>query len=528
MPHPLLYEVNTRCWLGALSERHGRPVRLGDVPQEELDYWARLGFTHIWLMGVWTTGPRSRAHALNDPHLRATFDKVLPGWKPPDVPGSPFAVADFRVPRALGGEAGLRQFRKRLRARGLKLVLDFVPNHLGLDHPWLRSRTDLFVRSAGPAVGAFPEDTPNGIAWIAHGKDPYFPPWADTAQLDYRRADTHAAMRELLHDISTRCDGVRCDMAMLVLNDVFARTWEAFPCPAERRGSGTGILSVGEESPQEFWPAAIRMVKDRRPDFLFLAEVYWDLEHRLQQLGFDYTYDKWLYDHLAHHNYYEAQDHLLEAADSESGQAAPDFIARSAHFLENHDEHRIASWLPAEHHRAAALLVLGLPGMRLLHEGQLHGAQLQLPVQLARRLEEPTDPEVAQLYETLLPTLGRTAIGRGEGKLLRPARAWRDNPTDRNFILVQWQAEANQFDLVVVNLAPYPSQCFVPLTAEGVAMKHWQLVDLLGTERHVRSGAELAGRGLFLDVPSHAAQLFHCSPTAPRLGVGVGANGNRA
>ncbi|MBI3876668.1 MAG: alpha-amylase, partial [Verrucomicrobia bacterium] len=408
-----------------------------------------------------------------------------------DVPGSPYAVADFKVSRTLGGESGLKAFRKKLNARGLKLVLDFVPNHLGLDHPWAREHTDLFVRSAGPAVGTFPEETANGTAWIAHGKDPYFPPWVDTAQLDFRREETQAAMRELLLDIAARCDGVRCDMAMLALRDIFAKTWETFPC-------------LGAETDIEFWPAAIAGVKARRPDFLFLAEAYWDLEPRLQELGFDYTYDKWLYDHLAHHNYYEAQEHLL--------QAPPDFIARSAHFLENHDEQRIASWLPVEHHRAAALLVLGMPGMRLLHEGQLTGAQLRLPVQLGRHLEEPPDPDVTLLYKQLLATLKNTVVGRGRGTMLKPARAWRDNPTDRNFILVQWQEKPEELYLVVVNLAPYQSQCYVPLAAEGMQNSNWLMADLLGSEGYTRTGAELTKPGLFLDVHAHAAQLFKFMP----------------
>jgi len=491
MSHPLLYEINTRCWLRSLAERHGRPVRLGDVPDEEFDQWERLGFTHIWLMGAWTTGPRARAHALNDPNLRAIFDKVLPGWRPVDVPGSPYAVADFRVPRALGGESGLAQLRRKLKARGLKLVLDFVPNHFGLDHAWVRENAERFVRSEGPAVGTFPEETADGTAWIAHGKDPFFLPWVDTAQLDFRRTDTQAAVKKFLLDVSARCDGVRCDMAMLLLRDVFAKTWDGFPC-------------MGEECAAEFWPAAIAAVKSRRPDFLFLGEVYWDLEARLQEQGFDYTYDKWLYDHLSQHNYYEAQDHLLDAS--------PEFIARSAHFLENHDELRIASWLPLAHHRAAALLVLAMPGMRLLHEGQLSGAQIRLPVQLGRRLDEPPDPDVALLYEQLLTTLKSTAVGRGRGALLKPARAWRDNLTDRNFILVRWQSKPDEFDLVIVNIAPYQSQCYVPMPDAGLDQSNWLLTDLLGPERYNRTGPELVKPGLFLDVPGHAAQVFRFVP----------------
>jgi len=141
-------------------------------------------------------------------------------------------------------------------------------------------------------------------------------------------------------------------------------------------------------------------------------------------------------------------------------------VAASAHFLENHDEPRIASLLSPEEHRAAALVVLGLPGMRFLHDGQVAGARLKVPVQLARCPAEPTQANIARLYEQLLTTLPGTAVGRGEGKLLKPRAAWPDNPTAQDFVIVQWQTQAPEFDLVVVNLAPHRSQCYAPLTVQ--------------------------------------------------------------
>ncbi|HEY5915718.1 MAG TPA: alpha-amylase family glycosyl hydrolase, partial [Verrucomicrobiae bacterium] len=148
MHHPLLYEVNTRCWLRELSEECGRPVRLDNVPGSEIRAWQELGFTHIWLMGVWPTGPLARAKAMAD-QQRRQYSEALPDWKTEDVLGSPYAIADYRVAAGLGGEAGLAHFRKNLHEHGLKLILDFVPNHLGLDHLWVRERPGLFVQSAG-------------------------------------------------------------------------------------------------------------------------------------------------------------------------------------------------------------------------------------------------------------------------------------------------------------------------------------------------------------------------------------------
>ena len=448
MSHPLLYEVNTRCWLRALSEESGAPVTLANVPESELGQWRKLGFTHIWLMGVWATGPRARAEALQHPELRQAYNQVLPGWRNEDVAGSPYAIGDYAVPPALGGEAGLGTFRQRLHALGMKLVLDFVPNHVGLDHPWVAERPDLFVQSPSQVPGAVLQQADGKPHWLAQGKDPYFAPWTDTVQLDYRRLATRVAMTRLLHSIATRCDGVRCDMAMLVLNAVFDKTWERFPVSAPPPTS-------------EFWPSAISTTREAHAGFVFLAEAYWGLESRLRELGFSYTYDKTLYDKLVARDGVGVHRHLL-------GMSA-EAVAGSAHFLENHDEPRIASVLSPAEHRAAALLILGLPGMRFLHEGQLSGARRKLPVQLARRAAEPADPEIARLYEQLLTTLPGTAVGQGTGELLKPRPAWPDNPTAQNFVIVQWQRQAPEFDLVVVNLAPDRSQCYASLTIQHLA-----------------------------------------------------------
>src|SRR5215216_4380053 len=224
MAHPLLYEINTRCWLRGLGRRYDRAIGLGDVPPAEFERWQRLGFTHVWLMGVWTSGARSRAEALNNEELARAYARLLPDWRAEDVGGSPYAIAYYEVPPELGGETGLAQFRRDLHQRGLRLVLDFVPNHVGLDHPWVKGQPELFVQHAERFADTFPEDTKDGQRWLAHGKDPFFSGWTDTVQLDYRLARTRAAMLEQLELVAAKCDGVRCDMAMLILNEVFAKT----------------------------------------------------------------------------------------------------------------------------------------------------------------------------------------------------------------------------------------------------------------------------------------------------------------
>jgi glycosidase len=377
--HPLLFEINTRCWLRELSSTTGREVTLATVPNKEVARWGKLGFTHIWLMGIWRTGPRSRAVALASPHLREICTKAFGHCNGEEIIGSPYAISHYLVGEDLGGESGLAEFRNRLHEHGLKLILDFVPNHLGLDHDWLTSEPELFVQSAIEKPHTFVHETIRGPRWFAHGKDPYFPAWPDTVQLDYRQPKTRALMIETLQSVAVRCDGVRCDMAMLLLNEVFAKTWRDFPCP-------------GPPAQAEFWADAIFATKQSQPDFLFLAEVYWSLEACLQALGFDYTYDKAFYDYIVRREELKLQQHLID-----HGTAAA-----SIRFLENHDEPRIASLLSVPEQKAAAVLLLSQRGMRLLHDGQIEGKRLHTPVQLGRYLPEAANGEMAGFYESLL------------------------------------------------------------------------------------------------------------------------------
>src|SRR5581483_10513015 len=352
-----------------------------------------------------TGGARSREIALGIPELRKAYSEALPVWTEQDVGGSPYAIAAYQVDPALGGEEGLAAFRRKLQASGLSLMLDFVPNHLGLDHPWVRDRPELFVQLPDPGSDTFAQNTRDGILNLAYGKDPYSPAWTDTVQLDYRRSETRATMAGLLQEVAQRCDGVRCDMAMLVLNDVFALTWAR-------------SLSAEPAPKTEFRSDAIAAVRQRQPGFEFLAEVYWGIEDRLQALGFNYTYDKVLYDRLVGHDTRGVQPHLLGMG--------PERVSASAHFLENHDEPRVAALLDLPEHRAAALVILGLPGLRFLHEGQLDGFKRRLPVQLIRRSRETPDPEVRRVYELLLTRLQGSAVGQGRAELLLPAKAWSD------------------------------------------------------------------------------------------------------
>jgi hypothetical protein len=469
---PALYQANTRVWLRRLADRLGRPATLGDVPDKELDRLARLGFDWVYLLGVWQTSPLGREIALQLPEALAEYQAALPDFKPADVCGSCFAITGYMVSPELGGDAALSRFRQRLNSLGMRLMLDFIPNHTGRDHPWVLSRPEFYVTGSPEDLAREPEnfgEVPGGKGILAFGRDPYFSGWRDTFQLNYGNPDLQEAMIAELLKIARLCDGVRCDVAMLVLPQVFQRTW--------------GIQA------QPFWPRAIEAVRASFPEFTFLAEVYWDLEWTLQQEGFDYTYDKRLYDRLRAWQPRQVREHFF---------ASLDYQKKLVRFLENHDEPRAAATFLS-------------PGLKFFHQGQLEGARVRLPVQLCRAPVEPLDPVLADFYERLLQVMKRPVFRCGRWQLLEPLQAWTGNLTYDCFIAFGWSGAAGEKLLVAVNYSPEQGQCYLRLPFPELEGRRIRLADQLGDVVYERSGKDLMESGLYLDLPPWGVHVFELS-----------------
>lgn len=364
--HPALYEINTRVWLRQFG-RSGKPAGIAQVPDTYWDYLREKGIRLVWLMGVWQTVPPEQIHhyALKE-GLKNEYRHALPDWDIEDVIGSPYAVDRYEPAASVGTWKDLKRVREALHARDMRLILDFVPNHFHAESSLIEAHPELFLSANEAHLQADPDTFYRyGSQIWAHGRDPYFPAWKDTIQVNYFDNRARDFMSDQLMRLAEVCDGVRCDMAMLMLNTVFESTW--------RHTAGFADRST------EFWERAIGRVKQAFPDFQFIAEAYWDLEWQLQQLGFDYTYDKRLLDRLHEGHVPAISGHLF---------ADPDFRDRSVRFLENHDEDRILSRVNTRQAEAAAVIAYTLPGMRFYHDGQWEGKRVRLPVQLGREPEE--------------------------------------------------------------------------------------------------------------------------------------------
>lgn len=489
--NPIIYEINTWVWLRQLSRRYGRAIDLANVPPREIDRLASWRFDAVWLMGVWHRGRATRQSALNYLH---EYRQALPDVTEADVAGSAYAIRDYQVERHLGGRDGLAVFRDQLRRRGLRLVLDFVPNHVATDHAWISQHSEYFIQGNRRELRTRPEDyfrakiSADKSAIIARGRDPYFPAWIDTAQLNLFHPGARRALAETLIDIGMQCDGVRCDMAMLALNAIFSDTWKE---------------QAGAPPPTEFWRELIPAVRAVHPDLLLLAEVYWDLEHTLLKQGFDYTYDKRLYDRLVDGDIDAVKAHL---------KADMSYLRANIRFIENHDERRAMTTLGADRQRAAAALICTLPGATLLHQGQLSGRRVKLPVQISRAPDEPPHPLLERFYRRLLREVSLPLYRDGCWQMLASAPVDTAADAGANLIAYAWRRD-DQFRLITVNLSQAWSRARLDLSpAQQLGGQHWLLYDLLAQTTTRHEGDSLVQGGLILELPPHSAQIFRFDP----------------
>ncbi len=482
--YPVVYEIHARDWLLRFGSE-GSIIRLDELPNDELDRLAGLGFNWLWLLGVWQTGPAGARISRAEADWRPSFEAALPDLREDDITGSTFAISDYCVHSDFGGNEALAQLRARLRDRKIQLMLDFVANHTALDHPWVTEHPDYYLAGTEADLVNHPANytrvsNGQGSRILAHGRDPYFPGWPDTLQLNYGNPKMQNAMLEQLLALAALCDGVRCDMAMLLLPKVFQRTW--------------GI------QPRAFWPKAIGMTREQVPAFLFLAEVYWGLEWELQQQGFDYTYDKTLYDRLLDMTAVPVRDHL---------RAEIGFQRKLARFLENHDEPRSAAVLPVPVQEAAAMIAFTIPGLKLFHDGQLEGYVRKPSIHLARRGIESVNPELQRFYTQLLKAL--QAMRELTWVLLETVPAWPSNPTDSDFICFAWRLENRLTLLIVVNYANHDSQCYLRFASGALHSGPIVLRDVTGSAVYKREGDALTKDGLYLALPPWGYHLFEIS-----------------
>ncbi|MBZ0180180.1 MAG: glycosidase [Melioribacteraceae bacterium] len=490
--NPSIYEINTRVWIKQFDNGKKKPELL-DVP---IAYWKELkakGIDMIWLMGIWETCTSTVEKYCFEENLVKEYKRTLKNWKKEDVIGSPYAINNYNINPAFGSIDDFKKFKKVINDLEFKLILDFIPNHFSADTELLKTNPEIFLSADYQYYLDDPHTFYNPFQdekmIFAHGRDPFFPAWQDTVQVNYFSENARKFMTETLFDLTELCDGVRCDMAMLALNNVFKNTW------------GGVLKKMGFNKPEEeFWSSAISKVKSKSSDFLFLAEVYWELEWELQQLGFDYTYDKKLTDRIRVGDVDEIKEHL--AANSL-------YQSKSIRFIENHDEQRSLTLFGKEKAKAAAFLMSTLTGMKLYFDGQFEGKTVKLPVQLGREPQQHINKCIVNFYDKLLVICSAEIFKKGEWKLLYPESSWNGNLSYKNLLAWEWSYE-NERRLVIINFSDHTSSCRLKLSLDDFP-DQIQMIDLVEDELYIRSKEDIETIGLYVELDLFKSHIFSYS-----------------
>lgn len=484
MKNPKLFEINTRIWFA----RYENITKLSDVDFSYFDELKRKGIDYVWLMGVWKTCTSLIKKCCFSGDLLGSYVKALKDFNAKDVIGSPYAIDSYEVNPIFGGNEELLLFKEKLNKIGIKLILDFIPNHFGADSKFIQTNPEVFLQASeeqfknDPYTYFKPE---NSDKIFCHGRDPFFPAWTDTIQVNYFNRKARSFMIEQLKNIMKYCDGVRCDMAMLPLNNVFKNTWIG------------AVSRIPERPVKEFWLEAISEIKEIDNEFLFMAEAYWDLEWDLQQLGFDFTYDKRLVDRLATGNIPEVKAHLT---------AEPEFMDRSVRFVENHDETRAVTKFGKFRSLMAATVISTIPGMKFYFDGQFEGKRIKLPVQLGREPQEKISKTVSAFYNNLLKITNDKIFREGIWELLTPIETEPGSISYENIFAWSWK-RYNDFRLVAINYSEYTAACFIKFNTMSKE-EQIDLLDLLSGEVYRRDVKDIHNNGLFIELKPYTAHIF--------------------
>ena len=481
--HPKIYEINTWPWLNSLSEIYNTPITLQNIPEEIFNRDISL-FDAIWLMGVWERSPASQKIALEHQGLQNEYHRALHEFREEDVKGSPYSIYYYHVDKKIGGIEGLNEVRQHFKERGIGLILDYVPNHVSIDSLWT-FESDLFIEGSLDELMAQPYDFFSiGESVYAHGRDPNFPGWTDTIQINAFSTEARQKTIKTLLNIAELCDGVRCDMAMLMTNRVFTKTWGE---------------KAGEVPEKEFWEEIISAVKIEFPNFTFIAEAYWDMEWELQQQGFDFCYDKRLYEILAYENANAIKEHL---------KADISYQNKLVRFIENHDELRAVEKYGIDRSRAAALIALTIPGARLVHEGQMEGFKLKLPVQLGRRQTEQINKDLLEFYQNLLHIIPGKDFSNADWSLCRINPVDSNDSSFNNIISYLWSVD-NRNLLIVVNFSPDFSKAHIRIDPLDYGSDKWEFKDLLNKKKFQYEGKNLDEYGLYVELEAWKGHVFN-------------------
>ena len=441
MPRLVLIAKNTYVWLDQLSKKYQRAIaRLDQIPDEELDQLRRMGFTGLWLIGLWE---RSKAS-----------QRIKQMMGNPEAVASAYSLLDYRIADDLGGDAALQNLRDRARQRGIRLSSDMVPNHMGIDSSWVIEHPDWFVALDYPPFPAYSFNGPDwsgdgrvGIyledhyynhsdaavvfkrvdkwtgstKYIYHGNDGTSFPWNDTAQLNYLKPEVREAVIQTILHVARNFPVIRFDAAMTLAKKHYQRLW--FPEP----GTGGAIPSRAEYGltkeqldaamPEEFWREVVDRVAAEAPDTLLLAEAFWLMEgYFVRTLGMHRVYNS------AFMNMLRDEDNgKYRSVMKNTMEFDPEVLKRYVNFMNNPDEKTaVEQFGKGDKYFGICVLMSTLPGLPMFGHGQIEGYAEKYGMEYRRAYynETPDQWLVDRHVREISPLLHRRHVFAGMDNFL--------------------------------------------------------------------------------------------------------------
>lgn len=433
MPNVVLMAKSTYVWLEQLSKKYKWHIhRLDHVPDEELQLLAERGITGLWLIGLWERSVASRTIK----RLRGGYDAVA----------SAYSLKEYEIAEDLGGNSAYENLRDRAARFGLRLASDMVPNHMGIDSPWVIEHPDWFISRwespfpaysfNGPDLSAdsrveikiddhYYDQSDAAVAfrvryhndgstrYIYHGNDGTTFAWNDTAQLDYSKAHVREHVIQVILHVARLFPIIRFDAAMVLAKRHVQRLW--FPLP----GAGGSIPSRAENAmsqedfdalmPHEFWREVVDRVAVEVPGTLLLAEAFWLLEsYFVRTLGMHRVYNSAFMNMLRDEENAKYRSYLKKTIEFD-----PDILKRYVNFMSNPDERTAIDQFGSEDkYFGVCTLLATLPGLPMFGHGQIEGytERYGMEFKQAKMDEWPNEHLVARHMREIAPLLKRRYI----------------------------------------------------------------------------------------------------------------------
>jgi glycosidase len=551
MPNTVLIAKSTYVWLAQLSKQYGRSIsRLDEIPDEELATLARRGLNSLWLIGVWE---RSRA---------SKTIKQLCGNG--DAVASAYSLFDYSIAEDLGGEAAYINLRDRAYRHGVRLASDMVPNHMGIDSPWVIEHPDWFISRQDVPYPAYTFNGPDlshdgrveikiedhyfeqsdaavvfrrrdrqsgETRYIYHGNDGTSFPWNDTAQLDYLNPAVREQVIQTILHVARLFPVIRFDAAMTLAKRHFHRLW--FPGP----GSSGAIPSRAEYGmsqaefdrcmPHEFWREVVDRVAAEVPGTLLLAEAFWLMEgYFVRTLGMHRVYNSAFMNMMR-----DEENAKYRSVIKNTLEFDPDIMKRYVNFMSNPDERTaIDQFGKGDKCFGVAAMMATLPGLPMFGHGQIEGFTEKYGMEYRRpRYDETADHWLVERHEReIAPLLHRRWLFAESGSFLLYDFFVDSGSVDEN-VFAYTNRSGSERALVVYNnrygethgtidfSAAYADKGAgqlrqqrlsegLGLNAGSGAVFAWRN-SLTGLE-YLRRASDLAERGLSLDLHAYQCYVF--------------------